>query len=214
MELGVNLAVEPFSIGLSREGVSLASLTLSSSAYDFSENVMANVDQLCNSIGETYDDITSIGVVNGPGSYTGLRLSVAQCKTMASIMNIPLFGIDTFDVILDQVPKLPSLIAVIIPARKKEVNVKLARTVDGPEWLTDDYISVKYDKLAQFFADLSEPIVLAGVLDGLSSFSGDHTLLSVSVSGTAVSARAFQNFSEDKKGDYLKVLPKYSHQAI
>jgi tRNA threonylcarbamoyl adenosine modification protein YeaZ len=214
MELGVNLAVEPFSIGLTNEGVSLASLTISSNAYDFSENVMANVDQLCTSIGKNYEDITAIGVVNGPGSYTGLRLSVAQCKTMASIMTVPLFGIDTFDVILDQVPKLPSLVAVIIPARKNEVNIKLARTIDGPEWLTDDYISVKYEKLARFFSDLCEPIVLAGVLDGLSSFSGDHTLLTVSISGEAVSSRAFQYLKQERKGDYLKVLPKYSHKAI
>ena len=66
MELGVNLAVEPFSIGLTESGQNLAGLSLSRVAYDFSENIMAHVDELCQSAGRSYYDIEAIGVVSGP----------------------------------------------------------------------------------------------------------------------------------------------------
>ncbi|RAP39134.1 tRNA (adenosine(37)-N6)-threonylcarbamoyltransferase complex dimerization subunit type 1 TsaB [Candidatus Marinamargulisbacteria bacterium SCGC AAA071-K20] len=213
MELGVNLAVEDFSIALTEEGSHVASMSLAK-AYLFSENLMHYIDLLCTNVGKSYTDIKAIGVVNGPGSYTGLRLSVAQCKTIASILNCPLYGIDTFDVILDQAPKLTSLIAVIIPARKREVNLKLAKTIDCPEWLTDEFMSVKYDKLEQFFLDFSEPITVVGALDGIDSISGKHTLLPASVSAEFVSKRAYRYLEQGEKGNYLKVLPKYSHQAV
>ena len=103
---------------------------------------------------------------------------------------------------------------IIIPARKNEVHLKLARTVDGPEWITDGFISISYKKLSQFFSDLSEPIMLAGVLEGLDSFSGKHLFFSVSVLGEVVSSFAFQFLKSGQKGDFLKVVPKYSHHAI
>lgn len=45
------------------------------------------------------DDLTSIAVSTGPGSYTGLRIGIALAKGLAATRNLPLVGVSTLDVL-------------------------------------------------------------------------------------------------------------------
>jgi tRNA threonylcarbamoyl adenosine modification protein YeaZ len=47
--------------------------------------------------GATWRDITAIGVVIGPGSFTGIRMGIAYAKGIAMGLNIPFVGISAFD---------------------------------------------------------------------------------------------------------------------
>jgi len=42
--------------------------------------------------GKTWSDITAIGVFEGPGSFTGLRIGLTVCNTIADAQNIPIVG--------------------------------------------------------------------------------------------------------------------------
>lgn len=44
-------------------------------------------------------DVGCIALVNGPGSFTGLRVGIATAKSIAYAMEIPVLAIDTLDVI-------------------------------------------------------------------------------------------------------------------
>lgn len=54
--------------------------------------------------GAKWSDITSIGVVVGPGSFTGIRLGIAYAKGIAMGLNIPVVGISLFDLYLAATP--------------------------------------------------------------------------------------------------------------
>lgn len=54
--------------------------------------------------GATWRDITAIGVVVGPGSFTGIRLGIAYAKGIAMGLNIPVVGISAFDLYLAETP--------------------------------------------------------------------------------------------------------------
>ena len=54
--------------------------------------------------GANWSDITAIGVVVGPGSFTGIRLGIAYAKGIAIGLNIPVVGISAFDLYLAQTP--------------------------------------------------------------------------------------------------------------
>ena len=43
--------------------------------------------------GKTLDDITAIGVMKGPGSFTGLRIGLTVLNTIADDKNIPIVGV-------------------------------------------------------------------------------------------------------------------------
>jgi tRNA threonylcarbamoyladenosine biosynthesis protein TsaB len=53
--------------------------------------------------GLTPKDLHAIAVVQGPGSFTGLRVGIATAKVMAYALQIPIVAIDTLEVIAQQV---------------------------------------------------------------------------------------------------------------
>ncbi len=54
--------------------------------------------------GAKWTDITAIGVVVGPGSFTGIRMGIAYAKGLALGLNIPVIGISAFDLYLAATP--------------------------------------------------------------------------------------------------------------
>ena len=54
--------------------------------------------------GAKWSDITAIGVITGPGSFTGIRLGIAYAKGVAMGLNIPVVGISAFDLYLAETP--------------------------------------------------------------------------------------------------------------
>ena len=54
--------------------------------------------------GATWRDISAIGVVVGPGSFTGIRLGIAYAKGIAMGLDIPVVGISAFDLYLAATP--------------------------------------------------------------------------------------------------------------
>jgi tRNA threonylcarbamoyl adenosine modification protein YeaZ len=54
--------------------------------------------------GAAWRDVTAIGVVVGPGSFTGIRLGIAYAKGIGMGLNIPVIGISAFDLYLAATP--------------------------------------------------------------------------------------------------------------
>ena len=52
----------------------------------------------------TWADISAIGVVVGPGSFTGIRMGIAYAKGLALGLNIPVVGISAFDLYMAAAP--------------------------------------------------------------------------------------------------------------
>lgn len=54
--------------------------------------------------GAQWSDLTAIGVVVGPGSFTGIRLGIAYAKGLALGLNIPVVPVDAFEIYLRATP--------------------------------------------------------------------------------------------------------------
>ena len=50
----------------------------------------------------TFEDITGIGVMKGPGSFTGLRIGLTILNTLADTLAIPIVGVEMSDTWRDQ----------------------------------------------------------------------------------------------------------------
>lgn len=55
-----------------------------------SVSIMPSIDSLLRSLSLTIHDISDILVINGPGSFTGVRLGVTIAKTMAFTLRVPI----------------------------------------------------------------------------------------------------------------------------
>ncbi len=54
--------------------------------------------------GARWSDISAIGIVVGPGSFTGIRLGIAYTKGLGIGLNIPVVGLSLFDLYLAETP--------------------------------------------------------------------------------------------------------------
>lgn len=54
--------------------------------------------------GITWRDLKAIGIVVGPGSFTGVRLGIAYAKGLGMGLNIPVVGINAFELYLAATP--------------------------------------------------------------------------------------------------------------
>lgn len=55
-------------------------------------NLLAYMRDRLGEFDKTFEDIDGIGVFRGPGSFTGLRIGLTVCNTMASSSKIPIVG--------------------------------------------------------------------------------------------------------------------------
>jgi len=71
--------------------------------------------------GVSLAQLTGVAVGLGPGLFTSLRVGVATAKTLAQVLQIPVAGISSLDVLAFNVRFTPKLICACVDARRGEV---------------------------------------------------------------------------------------------
>ena len=66
--------------------------------HDTSSKMMPVLAEAFDSVGLKPQDIDKIFVVNGPGSFTGIRVGLTVAKTMAYTLNIPIVSVSSLEV--------------------------------------------------------------------------------------------------------------------
>ena len=60
--------------------------------HDLAEKLLAFIHEKLSENNKTWQDITKITFMSGPGSFTGLRIGAAIVNTLAHELNIPLYN--------------------------------------------------------------------------------------------------------------------------
>ena len=84
-------------------------------ANDLAEKLLQFIHDKLTENGKTWQDISEITFMSGPGSFTGLRIGATVVNTLASELNIPLY---------DHTGKKRP---IIIPDYGKEANISAPR---------------------------------------------------------------------------------------
>ena len=86
-----------------------------------SENFMPLVEKTLKDAKLELKDIDIIGVVVGPGSFTGIRIGIASCKAMAEVMNIKMVSVTSLESLACNEIGEASVICSMIDARNNQV---------------------------------------------------------------------------------------------
>tara|TARA_Y100001968_G_scaffold268585_1_gene259042 strand:+ start:569 stop:1147 length:579 start_codon:yes stop_codon:yes gene_type:complete len=93
-----------------------------------------------------FEELRFVAVTTGPGSFTGLRVSLAAAKAIALSNNIPLFGVSCFDAIASRVQSngnlpLADLLLIVIESKRKELYLE-CRDKDGTKIIESQALSI------------------------------------------------------------------------
>jgi tRNA threonylcarbamoyladenosine biosynthesis protein TsaB len=64
---------------------------------ELAEKLLGYIQEKITQVGKILEDISGIGIMKGPGSFTGLRISASVCNTLAADRNIPIVGVTAGD---------------------------------------------------------------------------------------------------------------------
>lgn len=78
-----------------------------------SEVITQAFDDLLNENSLTSSDIKSIDCVVGPGSFTGIRVAVNFCRSLAYSLSIPVRPLNALDLLAAKVPETGPIVSVI-----------------------------------------------------------------------------------------------------
>jgi tRNA threonylcarbamoyladenosine biosynthesis protein TsaB len=91
------------------------------------EQLAPLIEQALRQAGIARQDLTGIGVGVGPGPFTGLRVGLVTARTLAYVLEIPVYGVCSLDVLAVEAVDTGAVTAgeflVATDARRKEVYV-------------------------------------------------------------------------------------------
>lgn len=119
--LQINTAFSTASIGIAKNGVLLAE-SINPDQHDHAAFIQPEIQNLCSKLGVTLNELDAVAVINGPGSYTGLRVGLSSAKGICYALNIPLICINTLTWMAEaHLDEESTLIVPMIDARRDEV---------------------------------------------------------------------------------------------
>ncbi len=138
MQLIIDTSSENSLLALNKDGNIIASRTYPH-VNNLSATLLPNIQALVKEAGLTFQQLTSIAVGVGPGSYTGTRVGVAVAKTLSFGLKIPL---KSFCSLLAFLPNITGSFACVMPSRTSDLFVlKGGSTSDQIELTTSALLS-------------------------------------------------------------------------
>ncbi|MEE1651979.1 tRNA (adenosine(37)-N6)-threonylcarbamoyltransferase complex dimerization subunit type 1 TsaB [Brachybacterium sp. J144] len=124
------------SVAVAREGEVLAVRT-DTRARHHDEVLLALVDETLQAAGASRTELTGVVAGRGPGPFTGLRVGLVSARTIASVLQVPLYGLCSLDALAHQALAAhpgaePLTVGVALDARRREVyHARYRRAEDG-----------------------------------------------------------------------------------
>lgn len=104
-----------------------------------SDTLMKSINSLFEFSGVKKEEIDKIAVGLGPGSFTGIRVGLGTAKGLAYSLKKPIIGINTLDVLVQNITKTDKIIIPLIDARKTRVYYAVYKYKEGEIKRIEDY---------------------------------------------------------------------------
>ena len=161
-------------------------------------------------------NIRAVSVVNGPGSYTGLRIGLASAKGICHVLAIPLIAHNTLDVIAHSLKKCigtdSGIICPMIDARRMEVFTALYNAVTLNR-LSNVEAKVLDDNFLNEYLPFGSKIVFGG--DGANKFKAivdndNFKFENVTDFSQSIVQMSYQRLLDNHFDDLILTEPFYS----
>lgn len=189
--------------------------------FSHSENLVPMVKELLDSLDLKISDIDLYGVSIGPGSFTGLRISVATVKAFAHLFDKPVVGISTLEALAFNLP-YNNIVVPMIDARRDRVYTGIYSwegnkliTLMEADALEVDTLLEKLDKNYNNIIANGNGILLhrERIKERLGKKIRFATIGSNSCRAASVGELALIKYNEGKRDNYYTLAPDYLRKS-
>ncbi len=123
MLLAFDTATPTVTIAL-HDGTDVVAELVSEQTMRHGEQLAPLIDRAMSGAGLVRQDLTAIAVGVGPGPFTGLRVGLVTARTLAFVLDLPVYGVCSLDVLAVEAVQTRAVVgefAVATDARRKEV---------------------------------------------------------------------------------------------
>ncbi len=169
--LALDTSTEKGSLALWAEARLLAEISLDAPGT-YLQHLLPKVEELLQAAGRRLEEVGAIAVSQGPGNFTGLRISLATAKGLAWGLACPLVPVSTLEVLAAQFPFQPHPIAVLMDAKRQELYLGRYHCPEAEPQPLSDPVRLPLDELP---GRLTPPLLLTGPgLTAYESYLKDH----------------------------------------
>jgi len=118
--LGVDSSSKVGAVGLADEYGILGEINIKL-VHRHSKELLSIIDYLFKQTGRSVKELDGIAVSVGPGSFTGLRIGLSTVKTFAQILQIPVIGLSSLDILAYNLNLAENWLIPIIDAKRDRV---------------------------------------------------------------------------------------------
>lgn len=192
-----------------------------------SEKLMPAIDHMLKDAGLTIQDMDAFGIVNGPGSFTGLRIGMATVKGFAQALDKPVIPVSTLEALAYNLPYADGVVCPILDAQRSQVYTALFRFNEEEGMVAELEDSVMdVEELIGILENYSDgPIYLLGdgvprfyetiveVLPGIIKVKPHLSMNRASSAGTLAVERALKKQWQDYKSvEPVYIRPSYAEE--
>lgn len=141
----------------------LLGVTVENSGLTHSRTLLPMAEGLLKNLDRSVRDLGLVAVAHGPGSFTGLRIGMAEAKGLCWALQIPVIGVSTLEAMAFGGPDMDgTMLCCAMDARRNQVYNAMFTVENGrPVRLTEDR-AISLDDLAPELESYKKPWVLLG----------------------------------------------------
>jgi tRNA threonylcarbamoyladenosine biosynthesis protein TsaB len=165
------------------------------------------------------EQISAIGLITGPGGYTGIRAGISVSKTMSQLLNIPIIGFSKSEAYIYSFNS-NKLICPLIDVKRNEVYTCIGE-------LKNNNILYNLSPCVMSFQEISEKInnsenEIIVLSSELLNFQGENNINNKNISfdksfkigSDDICKITYNSIVNGKKSNYQDILPIYAREAI
>ena len=128
--LSIDTATDGVSVAIS-DGTRVLASSEMRSEKQHAEVLTTMIDFVRKQASVSFGDVGAVAVDIGPGLFTGMRVGIASAKAIAQVLDVPIIGATSLDILATAIGETDDVIACVIDARRGEVYWSLYRYIDG-----------------------------------------------------------------------------------
>ena len=127
-----------------------------------SQKLMVMIESMIKESDLNVSDIDAIAICIGPGSFTGLRISMATAKAIAQVRNLPIISVNSLESLAFNMNLCERIICPILDAQRNQVYTGKYKFENGEFKTLEDVNVVTIDELVDELSKSNDEFIIVG----------------------------------------------------